>query len=253
MGVRIGLQSSEDRLRDQIKVLVFYGTVYEDIEEYKRNYELDDAGMAAWAKEAKEIMGVPMHLNYRFERMPKNQLPATLAVLAGNRQGHDKGHRLYRALLRRSIVEEQDVTRETVILEAVKEAGLDGDNFERDWADQTGLKADLERQGEGVPSVHVGFYNIAVTDLHGRSVYLDQQFQPSVVEGAIDYLADGKLKKAKPADLLSYLKLQGPTPLVEVERVFGLPSAEARTKLEKVEKVGKAKGTTLAGDSFWSA
>ncbi len=176
---------------DQINILSFYGTVYEDVEDYKKSYEIDDAGMVKWAKESQEIMGVPMHVNYRFGSMPKNLLPATVAVMAGLRQSHEKGHRLYRALLRRNVVEGQDVTQEPTILEAVKEAGLDDARFKRDWADQASLKADLEKQGEGAPLVHVGFYNIAVTDGHGRTVYLDQHFHPSAVEGAIDYLAEG--------------------------------------------------------------
>ena len=219
-----GYESVFNRLElvygDQINLLTAYGTVYEDVKEYKKDYELDDAGMVKWAKEAREIMGVPMHVDYRFDRMPQNLLPATLAVMAGMRQGHEKGHRLYRALLRRNIVEGQDVTDEKRILEAVREAGLDEAKFKRDWADQASLKADLEKQGEGAPPVHIGFYNVAVTDGDGRTVYLDQKFEPSVVENAIDYLAEGKLKKAKPTDILAYLKEHGPTALVEVERVF---------------------------------
>jgi predicted DsbA family dithiol-disulfide isomerase len=240
---------------DQISLVTFYGVVYEDVEEYKKEYELDDPGMLKWAKESQEIMGVPMHLNYRFDRMPKNLLPATLAIMAGMRQSHEKGHRLYRALLRRNIVEEQDVTDKDNILEAVKESGLDEAKFKHDWADQASLKVDLEKQGEGVdaPPVHVGFYNIAVTDGHGRTVYLDQKFLPAIVESAIDYLADGKLKKAKPTDILAYLKEQGATSLVEVERVFALPSNKARGELEQLEKLGKARRSTLAGAAFWSA
>jgi hypothetical protein len=46
---------------------------------------------------------------------------------------------------------------------------------------------------------------------------------------------------------------QGPTALVEVERVFDLPSNEARVELERLEKLGKAKRSTLAGAAFWSA
>jgi len=237
---------------DQIKLVTLYGAVYEDIEEYKKNYELDDAGMVAWAKESQEIMGVPIHLNYRFDRMPKNLLPATLAVMAGMRQSHEKGHRLYRALLRRNIVEEQDVTDRETIFEAVKESGLDDARFNRDWADQASLKTDLEKQGEGEPPVHVGFYNIAVTDGHGRTVYLDQQFEPSTAEGAIDYLSNGQLKKTKPTDVLAYLKAQGPTSLVEVQRVFDLSSNEAVAELERLEKLGKTKRSTLARATFWS-
>ena len=237
---------------DKVNILTFYGTVYEDVEEYKKNYELDDKGAVAWAKEAQGIMGVPMHFDYSFERMPKNLLPATLAVMAGLRQGHERGHRLYRSLLRRSIVEGQDVTLEATIFEAAREAELDAAKFKDDWLNQEALKSDLEKQGEGAPPVHVGFYNIAVTDGRGRTVYLDQQFQPSVVEGAIDYLTDGRLKKAKPTDVLAYVKAQGPTHLVEVERVFSLSTEDARAELGRLEKTGKIKRSTLAGETFWS-
>ena len=144
------------------------------------------------------------------------------------------------------------MTREEVILESVKEVGLDDAKFRHDWADQTGLKADFERQGEDAPPVHVGFYNISITDGHGRSVYLDQQFDPSVAEDAIEYLTGGQLKKEKPSDVLAYLEMQGPTPLIEIERVFRLPREEAQTELERLEKLGKAKHATLAGATFWS-
>ncbi len=101
--------------------------------------------------------------------------------------------------------------------------------------------------------MHVGFYNIGVTDRHGRTIYLDQKFDPSVVESAIDYLADGKLKKTKHSDVMGYLEAQGPTSLVEVERVFGLSSEKARAELDQLEKLGKARRSTLAGAPFWSA
>jgi predicted DsbA family dithiol-disulfide isomerase len=65
------------------------------------------------------------------------------------RQSHEKGYRLYRPLLRRNIVEDQDVTDEKRIFEAVREAGLDEAKFKRDWTDQASLKADLEKQREG--------------------------------------------------------------------------------------------------------
>ena len=192
-------------------------------------------------------------LDYRFDQMPKNVFPATLAVFAGNRQGAEKGHRLYRELLRRFVVENQDVTKEAILLEAVRQANLDEGKFKQDWTDQAGLKADYEAQGEKAPPpAHVGFYNIAVTDRHGRTVYLDQQFDPSVVEGAIDYLSNSQLKKAQPTDILSYIKSQGPTPLIEIQRVFGPPSREAQTELERLEKQGKAKRLALAGEAFWS-
>jgi predicted DsbA family dithiol-disulfide isomerase len=238
---------------EQINLVTFYGAVYEDVEAYKKDYELNDEGMVSWAKESQQIMGVPMHLNYSFDGMPKNVLPATLAVMAAKRQGEQKGHRLYRELLRRNIVEGQDVTRESTIFDAVKESRLDNSIFKGDWVDAAGLKSDLEKQGEGAPPVHVGFYNIAVTDGSGRTVYLDQKFQPALVEGAIDYLSNGELKKKKPTDILAYLKDQGPTHLVEIERVFDVSSKQALSELERLEKAGDAKRTILAEAAFWFA
>jgi hypothetical protein len=44
---------------DQIKIVILYGTVYEDIDEYKKNYELDDAGMVAWLKKHKKLWAYP--------------------------------------------------------------------------------------------------------------------------------------------------------------------------------------------------
>jgi len=216
-------------------------------DEYYKNYTRE-----TWDECAEKYIPLSRQL-VPFHRMPKDMLPATLAVIAAERQGHEKGHRLYRALLRRNIVGDQDVTQEATIFGAVKEAGLDDTRFKSDWADQASLKTDLEKQGEGSPPVHVGFYNIAVTDSHGRTVYLDQKFQPSVVEEAIDYLSSGQLKKTRPADVHAYLQAHGPTSLVEVERVFNLSSKDALAELERLEKLGKAKRLTLTGANFWSS
>ncbi len=71
------------------------------------------------------------------------------------------------------------------------------------------------------------------------------------MEGAIDYLSAGQLRKAKPTDVLEYIKTQGPTPLVEIQRVFDLASKDALSELERLEKLAKAKRSTLAGTNFW--
>jgi hypothetical protein len=57
--------------------------------------------------------------------------------------------------LRRFIVEYQGVTDETNILGAVRQANLDETKFK-----------------------YVGFYNIAVSDRHGRTVYLPPPKKP---------------------------------------------------------------------------
>lgn len=200
---------------DQVAVHVANLCVYEDWNEYKKHYELADFGeFLSWAKEAEEMMGVPMKVDFTESGMPASCMPATLATLAAYRQGHEKGKRFAREMLRRFVVEGVDVTRDKVLQDAAAVAGLDATRFQRDMKDEGGLRGDLERQGEGAPPLHVGFYNIGITDGHGRTVTLDHQFEPSVVEEAIDFLARGKLKKSEPTDIASYLRQHGLTPLV---------------------------------------
>src|SRR3989338_1277944 len=111
---------------------------------------------------------------------------------------------------------------------------------------------DYEHQQEEFPHhLPLNFYNIVVTDGANRVVLLDHAFNPKIVEEAIDYIAGGKLKKNKPSDILGYLKEHGPTPLMEVSRVFDLKTEEAKKKLEALEKYGKIESTTLAGAPFW--
>ena len=252
-----GYEAVLNRMRmvygDQIRYGVFYATVYEDLEEYKKHYEVDDAGMREWTKEAIELMGVPMHDTPQLSKFPKSMLPATIAVLAAMLQGHEKGERFFRALLRRFVVEDRDVTKEAELLDAAKEAGVDGPRLLKEMADGEARHAQMEAQGEGFPGVGVGFYNLAVTDGHGTTVMLDHAFDPAKVEAAIDFVSGGKLKKSRPKDLVGYVRKQGPTPLVEVARVFGLSGKDAEAELSAYVKKGELATVTLAGATFWKA
>ncbi len=206
--------------------------------------------MNAWARESVGAMGVPIRANYG-PKEPANVLPATFAVLAGLKQGEAKGERFNRAVLRRFVVEGQDVTREEVLLDAAGEAGLQVARFQKDLADAGARQKDMEAQRHGLHQLPIGFYNLAVTDGADRMVTLDYAFDPKTVEGAIDYLGDGSLRKRAPTDILGYLRGHGPAPLREVARVFGLTDSKAATKLRNMEKEGKVARIELAGAPHW--
>lgn len=237
---------------DQVQVHVYRGVVYEDVQEYLKQYELTYDSMNAWARESVGTMGVPIRANYGPEE-PANVLPATYAVLAALRQGPTKGERFNRAVLRRFVVEGQDVTRPDVLVDAAKEAGLQVARFQKDLADAGARQKDLEVQRHGIHQLPIGFYNLAVTDGADRMVILDYAFEPKIVEGAIDYLGDGTLRKRAPTDVLGYLRGHGPAPLREVARVFGLTDQKAAAKLRGLEKQGKVAKVRLAGAPHWRA
>ncbi len=236
----------------RVKIHLLLGCVYEDLDEWMRNYEMTVAGQEEWAREAVQIMGVPLRTTYGAGE-PKNVMPATLAVLAAKRQGEAKAARFMRALLRRFCVEGQDVTREAVLEEAAKEAKLNVDAFLRAYRDTDARREELTHQGHGFPHVPLGFYSIALTDGGDRTVLLDYAFDPKVVEGAIDYLAGGRLPKQKPSDPVGYLRRHGSAPRSEIARVLGITEREAQKRLERLEKEGRVASVKLAGGPHWSA
>lgn len=237
---------------DQVKIHTYHGVVYEDFQEYLKDYDLTVASMNKWARESIGTTGVPLRTDYGPDQ-PATVLPATYAVLAALRQGPAKGERFNRAVLRRFVVEGQDVTHPDVLRDAAKEAGLRVERFEADLADSEARETDLGVQRHGIHRMPIGFYNMAVTDGADRTVILDYAFDPKILEGAIDYLGGGTLRKRRPTDVLGYLRQHGPAPLREVGRVFGLTDPKAAAKLRSLEKEGKVTRIELAGALHWRA
>ena len=237
---------------DGVQIHLLLGCVYEDLDEWMKAYEMTPKGQAAWARESIGIMGVPIRTNYDRDE-PRNVMPATLAVLAARRQGDAKGERFMRAVLRRFTVEGQDVSRDEVLRDAAAEALLNVKAFVRDCREADARRAELEHQGHDFPHVPLGFYSLALTDGRDRTVLLDYAFDPAVVEEAIDYLAQGRLKKRAPRDALVYLKRHGPASLPEIARVLGVREADARTQLQRLAKANRTEKVSLGGQAHWKA
>ncbi len=252
-----GYEGVLNRLRlvyaDQIDIKILTGCVYTDYDEWLKEYELDFKGAQKWWDETAETMGVQLAKLPARNRIPQTVLPASLAVMAANQQGEEKGRRFTRALIRRSSVKGEDVTKNTILLEAAKEAGLDAKRFQHDYANTKARKKDLEGQGEGFPEVSVGFYNLVITDAHNRTVILDYAFDPLIAEEAIDYLSGAKLNKETPTDIAGYLTENGPAPQIEIERVFQLTPKKATEKLQTKENHGKIKTLKINGIKLWSS
>ncbi|HEX2021485.1 MAG TPA: DsbA family protein [Candidatus Thermoplasmatota archaeon] len=251
-----GYEPVLNRLRlvygDQVKLHVPIGCPYEDYAQWLKDYEMGEQEAMDWLNESSGVMGLPFP-RYTIEKIPWNVLPASLATMAAMRQGEREGWRFHRRLLRRVVVEQQDPADEAVPLAAAEEVGLDLARFRRDYADDAGLREQLSQQGADAPPVHVGFYNVAVTDGVNRRVILDYAFDPAVVEGAIDYISGGTLTKRRPTDVLAYLQEHGFSSLVEIQRVFALSPGEAQARLEALEKRGAAERGVLAGAPHWRA
>ena len=239
---------------DQIDLTVRLGCPYEDKEQWLVDYGMSAQEASEWINtEVPELMGVAM-APVVWEKQPKSCMPGVLAVQAARRQDEEKAWRLNRELVRRFATECLDVTQDEIIFEAVKTSGLDLARFKKDFAQKDALREEYDAQQTRGPQVHVGFYNFVVTDGGNRRVILDYSFDPRDIEGAIDYISGGTLKKSKPTDIVHYLKENGLAPLSEIGRVFDFASGGATTEaLETLEKAGKIERVSLAGAPHWKA
>ncbi|HVM46008.1 MAG TPA: DsbA family protein [Candidatus Thermoplasmatota archaeon] len=239
---------------DQIDLTLRLGCPYEDREQWLVDYGMTAQEATDWVNaEIPALMGVPV-APIRWETQPKSCMPAVLAVQAARRQDEERAWRLSRELVRRYVTEAIDITKDDIILDAVQAVGLDAKRFQADYAQKAALRKEYEQQGSRGPPVHVGFYNFVVTDGGNRRVVLDYSFDPRDIEGAIDYLSGGTLKKRQPTDIVGYLRANGLAPLSEIGRVFDFPDGRAATEaLEKLEKAGKIERQTLAGAPHWRA
>lgn len=254
-----GYEATLNRLRmvygDAIALHVRLGCPYEDWQQWLREYEMTDAEATRWINEEMgPIMGVSFATVHEGEA-PPSVMPLTLAAVAALRQGEEKGWRAHRALLRMYAVEGRDAMARETWLAAGREAGLDMRRFERDLEDTEGLLREYHEQSHAGPPVHVGFYNVIVWDGGNRRVLLDYAFDPQDVEGAIDYLSGGALKKrpVKVDGIPAYLRAHGVAPLAEIGRVFGLGPEQAMEHLERLEKDGTLARRMLAGAPHWEA
>lgn len=253
-----GYEAVMNRLRmvygDQIELHVRLGCPYEDRDQWLVDYGMSAKEAEDWINsEASDTMEVAL-APVSWATQPKDCMPATFAVQAARRQGEDIAWKFQRALVRRYAIEGKDPTTEVEILAAAKEVGLDVPRLKTDLADAEGLRAEYEAQGTRGPQVHAGFYNVVVTDDGKRRVILDYAFEPSDVEGAIDYISGGTLtKRPVGTDVAGYLREHGWAPLSEVGRVFDLDARGASDALEKLEKAGKVERRSFAGAPHWRA
>jgi protein-disulfide isomerase-like protein with CxxC motif len=251
-----GYEAVLNRLRlvygDQVRLHVALGCPYESWDQWLQDYGMTEPEAIAWVNDdMASTMGVPLAPMVA-GRVPPTMMPATLAALAALREDELAGWRFHRALVRMYAVEGRDPSSAECIRDAAHEAGLNAHRIERALREEEAdLRNELETQHERMPPMHAGFYNLIVWDGGDRRVVLDYAFEPEVVEGAIDYLAGGTLRKEGPTDIAAYLREHGRAPLVELRRVFAMPETEMLARLEAMEKAGAAERVTLAGAPHW--
>ncbi len=238
----------------QIDVVVGQAIPYTDRAQWLVDYEMTDAEAVDFEREIHDAIGLPMRIVPSWTAMPASCLPAAAAVkAAGLAFGATAERRLARRLMNAFLVDGRDTSDEGVIADVVREAGLDLDATLKAAGDDAtqALEGDAQRLGHGA-----NFYSLLVRDGKGTTIALERAYDPARVESAIDWLAGRKLRKAKPTDVVGYVRENGSVSLAEVRKVFGWDAARAKAALAKAEKAGAIERRDvegIRGGKFWAA
>ena len=237
----------------QVAIHTYVGCVYDDKARWLEHEELTDETNREWQVESAELMGVPMAPHVRLDEMPDSLQPVTDATWAAFRQGHDKGERFMREVLRALLAKQRAPGNEAAWDEAAGAAGLDLDAFHADIANADALDEVASEMGRGFPHVGLAFYNLAVGNGDDTWVVLNHAFDPARVERAIEFIADGGLTRSEPTDVVAYLERNGACSAAELSKAFGTTAEEMEARLTKLEKDGSVRPVALAAGTFWES
>lgn len=237
----------------QVNFTITQSFPYIERAKWLEEYEMTDTEAIQWAKD--DILpriGLPVALPKSWNDMPESCYPAGAAVTAARiAEGPEGARKLSRALMFALFVEQKDTASPAVIEAAVRGAGLDHDAMMKVSADEIDkrLGDDMQRAGHGA-----NFFSLVVRDASGETnVSLAYAYDPARVEAAIDYMAGGKLKKAKvKPDVVAYAEEVGPVSLAEVRRMFALDAAKAKAMLSAAVKKGDLTKKTYSCGDFWA-
>jgi protein-disulfide isomerase-like protein with CxxC motif len=239
----------------QVQFTITQGIPYTDRAKWLEDYGMTSEEAVEFQREILAYHQLPMWVPKRWEDVPESTYPAAVAIkAAGIVHGPEAERKLTRALMFATLVEIKDTSSQKVLEEMILACGLDNARMGKVASDgesvDKALGEDMQRGGHGA-----NFYSLLVRDNAGTTVTIEQAYDPARVERAIDYLAGKPLKKNKvKVDVVGYAKEHGPVSQLEVQRVFALDAAKAKTLLASAEKKGQLVKRTYPDvkGAYWS-
>lgn len=235
---------------DNLEVEYRMGGVFDDLDEWRRTYDVDEESTADWVRESVDLMGMPLHPDFYRESGTSSTYDACRAFRAAILQDRGRAERYFRRMMEAFQVETRPPTRE-VLASLAEEVGLDGERLLRDLDSETVEKAFVADR-EAMRSAHANFLSLLIS-AGEDGVMLGQTFTSTPYEEEIDRLAPD-LPKRIPSDLLEYLEnLEGHlVPAQEVAEVFHIATEDAADRMRRLEKAGLLASTDYPFGTYWT-
>ena len=235
-----GLEPVLQRLRevygDRVRIVYKMGGQFESLEEWMREYGVDERTTLDWIRESVERTKMPVRADYYSRTRVKSSYPACRAFKAAELQSEEKAARYFRRLMEAFALECRPGTEEEFVRLAA-DVGLDGKRLTKDMRSAAVAKA-FEADMHEMRHSGVNFLSLLIRNRAGETVVQGETFTAKPFEEIIDRLAPG-LPKRSPSDILEYVEHhQGLTPSHEIAEVFRISDEDAAARLEKLAAAG---------------
>ncbi|MFQ5918947.1 MAG: methyltransferase domain-containing protein [Thermoplasmata archaeon] len=235
-----GLEPVLRRLKEvygnNLEIVYRMGGVFDDIDDWRGHYGVDEESTVTWVRESVGITGNPVDPDYYRKAGCTTTYPACLAFKAAEAQDPHKAERYFRRQMEAFQVEARGTT-EGELVRLAEEVGLDGKRLVTDLYGPE-IRAAFLKDKEAMRTEKVSFLSFLI-EADGQRTVQGEAFTAMPYEEEIDRMVPGLPKRA-PADILEYLEtVEGHLITArEVAEVFRISDEDAEARLEKIADAG---------------
>ncbi len=250
-----GLEPVLKRLKavygDNLEVVYRMGGVFDDIDDWRDHYGVDEESTVTWVRESVGIMGNPVEPDFYRKAGCTTTYPACLAFKAAQAQDPHKAERYLRRQMEAFQVETRPAT-EGELVRLAEEVGLDGNRLVQDLHSPE-IKAAFLKDKEAMRTEKASFLSLVI-EADGQRIVKGEVFTAKPYEKEIDRMVPGLPKRA-PADILEYLEtVEGHLISTrEIAEVFRISKEDAKGRLAKLADAGFLDLQAFDFAPFWRA
>ncbi|MEE9164616.1 MAG: methyltransferase domain-containing protein, partial [Thermoplasmata archaeon] len=236
---------------DNLEVVYRMGGVFDDIDDWRGHYGVDEESTVTWVRESVGITGNPVEPDFYRKSGCTTTYPACLAFKAAEAQNPHRAERYFRRQMEAFQLEARPAT-EGELVRLAEEVGLDGKRLVHDLYGPE-MKAAFLKDKEAMRTEKVNFLSLLI-EADGQRTVKGEVFTAKPYEEEIDRMVPGLPKRA-PADILEYLEtVEGHLISArEIAEVFRISEEDAGTRLGKLAEAGFLDPQAFDFAPFWKA
>jgi arsenite methyltransferase len=248
-GLEPVLQRLKEVYGENVKVTYKMGGQFESLQEWMKEYGVDERSTLDWVRESIELTNMPVQPDYYMRTGVRSSYPACRSFKAAQLQSEELAARYLRRMMEAFALECRPATDDELIRLA-GEVGLDQGRLKRD-AHSDGVAKALDSDIDEMHQSGVNFLSLLIRNRDGRQVVKGEIFTAKPFETIIDDLSPG-LPKRSPTDILEYVDHHRTlTPAHEIAEVFRIPDEDAGHRLATLAAAGVLTAHAFDGIAAW--